>query len=119
MEGGLETASLLFVSGYPIGSDTVTLGQHRYGLGIGVDWPTLAKAVATIKVLLKLLPKPNPALSSGKHPVGRHPKLTAAAILTLPLLRFWTLQGNWKAFYNLIEGSCREEFPKLPCYGPE
>jgi IS5 family transposase len=65
---------------------------------------------------LSLLPKPNPALSSGKHPAGRHPKLTAAEILTLALLRFWTLQGNWKAFYNLIEGSCRQEFARLPCY---
>lgn len=66
--------------------------------------------------LLTLLRNPQPALPTPRHRVGRHPKLTPAEILTLALFRFWTTQGNWKAFYQMIAAGFRQEFPQLPCY---
>jgi IS5 family transposase len=36
--------------------------------------------------------------------------------LTLALFRFWSVQGNWKAFYQLMAAGFRQEFPRLPCY---
>ena len=66
--------------------------------------------------LLVLLPRPVPALASGKRPGGRHSKLTVAEVLSLALFRFWTSQGNWKAFYGMMEAGFRQEFPNLPCY---
>jgi hypothetical protein len=65
---------------------------------------------------LALLPNPRPALPSGKPGGGRYSNLTAAEILTLALFRFWTVQGNWKGFYQLMAAAFRQEFPKLPCY---
>ena len=65
---------------------------------------------------LALLPNPQPALPSGKHPAGRPSTLSAAEVLTLALFRFWTVQGNWKAFYQLMAAGFRQEFPRLPCY---
>src|ERR671921_2655946 len=65
---------------------------------------------------LALLPNPQPALPSGKHPAGRPSSLSAAEVLTLALFRFWSAQGNWKAFYQLMAAGFRQEFPRLPCY---
>ena len=65
---------------------------------------------------LALLPNPQPALPSGKHPAGRPSSLSAAEVLTLALFRFWSVQGNWKAFYQLMAAGFRQEFPRLPCY---
>ena len=65
---------------------------------------------------LALLPNPQPGLPSGKPPAGRPSSLSAAEVLTLALFRFWTVQGNWKAFYQLIAAGFRQEFPRLPCY---
>jgi hypothetical protein len=65
---------------------------------------------------LALLPNPQPGLPSGKPPAGRPSSLSAAEVLTLALFRFWTVQGNWKAFYQLMAAGFRQEFPRLPCY---
>src|ERR671914_662995 len=65
---------------------------------------------------LALLPNPQPALPSGKHLAGRPSTLSAAEVLTLALFRFWSVQGNWKAFYQLMAAGFRQEFPRLPCY---
>jgi Transposase DDE domain len=64
---------------------------------------------------LALLPKPNPALISGRNPAGRPANLTPWEVLTLALFRFWTTLGNWKAFYDLMDAGFRQEFPQLPC----
>jgi hypothetical protein len=40
---------------------------------------------------------------------------SAAEVLTLALFRFWSVQGNWKAFHQLIAAGFRQEFPRLPC----
>jgi hypothetical protein len=65
---------------------------------------------------LALLPNPQLALPSGNHPAGRPSNLTAAEVLSLALFRFWTTQGNWKAFYQMIAAGFRQEFPQLPRY---
>jgi hypothetical protein len=65
---------------------------------------------------LTLLPQPNRALISSRNPAGRPGNLTPAEGLTLALFRFWTTLGHWKAFYALMEGGFRQEFPQLPCY---
>ncbi len=64
---------------------------------------------------LALLPNPQLALPSGKHPAGRPSTLSAAEVLTLALFRFWTVQGQGKAFYPLMAAGFRQEFPRLPC----
>jgi hypothetical protein len=65
---------------------------------------------------LALLPKPNPALVSGRNAAGRPANLTPSEVLTLALFRFWTTLGNGKAFYAMIDAGFRQEFPQLPCY---
>lgn len=65
---------------------------------------------------LALLPNPQLALPSGKHPAGRPSSLSSAEVLTLALFRFWAVPGNWKAFYQLMAAGFRQEFPRLPCY---
>lgn len=59
---------------------------------------------------------PTSALPSGSRQAGRHPNLTPSEVLTLALLRFWTNQRHWKAFYQMLYAGFRQEFPKLPCY---
>ena len=66
--------------------------------------------------LLALLPRPVPALASGKRPGGRHSKLSVSEVLSLALFRFWTSQANWKAFYGMLAAGFQKEFPNLPCY---
>jgi hypothetical protein len=67
---------------------------------------------------LALLPNPQPALPAGKHPAGRPSTLSATEVLTLALFRFWSVQGNWKAFYQLMAAGFCQEFPGYPAMRP-